>query len=798
MSIMSQRVQVVETGNWITRTLREAGHVVDAAPYQPSQRGLTPPALRVVEGTSAPGPDPDDALRLVVYTACPPTDAPPGLVTPSPQALAAEVARALHGAEVATHRVQLSDGYADVTARQVVRSGSQSSLSTNEARCLAFLSAHRDRVVSRDELLREVWEYSADVRSRAVDSLLFRLRKKVEPDPTQPVHLVSVRGGGYRFEPAKPPESEPDSEIAPIPLRQALTMLGHPGSNPIMELAYLAFLVDRRPALLSLIADSLSLMDASAVASQLDEHGISALSPTNTSLDQRLQQVKVHIQASHAPYRQCLDAWSLARWPLPAEDLATLAEISPIAATTHAQTALNADVAFRAGTRVALFQDVTCNLTPPPAALEAWATILHRELQPDPQSWGQRMALLAPHWRHILFTAQWCLAHEKTDLGALIAAASTDLMLRFGHAEELANLLTKVSATRISNTTLEQIDVASLRVQLQLIERSSTLEDPATRLANREGASDWAKGWGWLVAAAVGQPTQAEHALSHAQAYADACQDPGLLIRVAMERAMNLVHKRSYQQVVGVLCASEAYQAECEPTLRIRMLELRGALAHQRQEFATADSLFDQAETIAQELDMVRSDHIRSRRALIAQQRGAYGHAGRLYRKQLEVAGPLHAETHRLLGALEHAQGNLAEAEHQYGLSWQELERKGIDRNRPSIVGLMAMIAIEQGEMERATYHIDQMEPTDLTSHIPRALLAHAQGDIAKRDLAVAQVRECTENGVLPSPAIEILEAWIHGTAVPKCFIASWESAETILHHWLKRRDSACLDLKGE
>ena len=66
---------------------------------------------------------------------------------------------------------------------------------------LAYLILHRDRVVSREELLEKVWEYpnASGVETRTVDNYVVRLRQKVEPDPQSPRVVLTVRGKGYRF-----------------------------------------------------------------------------------------------------------------------------------------------------------------------------------------------------------------------------------------------------------------------------------------------------------------------------------------------------------------------------------------------------------------------------------------------------------------------------------------------------------------------------------------------------------------------------------------------------------------------
>jgi len=87
-------------------------------------------------------------------------------------------------------------------ARGVVRRGSKTyHLTTQEAAALAYLAARPGQTVERDDLLREVWNYRGGVVTRAVDNAILRLRAKVEPNPAEPRHILTVHGIGYRFEP---------------------------------------------------------------------------------------------------------------------------------------------------------------------------------------------------------------------------------------------------------------------------------------------------------------------------------------------------------------------------------------------------------------------------------------------------------------------------------------------------------------------------------------------------------------------------------------------------------------------
>ena len=73
------------------------------------------------------------------------------------------------------------------------------SLTTLEMQLLRYFIEHEGEVLSRNRILQEVWDQSADVTTRTIDNFVLRLRKIIEPDPTRPQYIRSVRGTGYRF-----------------------------------------------------------------------------------------------------------------------------------------------------------------------------------------------------------------------------------------------------------------------------------------------------------------------------------------------------------------------------------------------------------------------------------------------------------------------------------------------------------------------------------------------------------------------------------------------------------------------
>ena len=72
-------------------------------------------------------------------------------------------------------------------------------LTLMEAQLLRYLVNHEGNVVSRKAILEKVWGLNEDTDTRAIDNFIVRLRKYIEADPTQPKHLLTVRGVGYRF-----------------------------------------------------------------------------------------------------------------------------------------------------------------------------------------------------------------------------------------------------------------------------------------------------------------------------------------------------------------------------------------------------------------------------------------------------------------------------------------------------------------------------------------------------------------------------------------------------------------------
>src|SRR5688572_13557139 len=87
----------------------------------------------------------------------------------------------------------------DFDKHEVTRTGSRVELTAKELEVLRLLARHRGEIVTRDRLLEEVWGYESYPTTRTVDNHILRLRQKLEEDPSNPRHILSIYGEGYKF-----------------------------------------------------------------------------------------------------------------------------------------------------------------------------------------------------------------------------------------------------------------------------------------------------------------------------------------------------------------------------------------------------------------------------------------------------------------------------------------------------------------------------------------------------------------------------------------------------------------------
>ena len=87
----------------------------------------------------------------------------------------------------------------DFSRFQIDVRGQSFDLTTKEQQFLRYLIAHEGLVVSRSQIMEDVWDESVEFTTRTIDNFVLRLRRYIEPNPTNPQHILSVRGTGYRF-----------------------------------------------------------------------------------------------------------------------------------------------------------------------------------------------------------------------------------------------------------------------------------------------------------------------------------------------------------------------------------------------------------------------------------------------------------------------------------------------------------------------------------------------------------------------------------------------------------------------
>ncbi len=89
----------------------------------------------------------------------------------------------------------------DFTRMEVVRDGTPVTLAPQEFKMLKYFTQNPECVISRDQMLSEVWGYNSYPSTRTVDSHMLNLRQKLEKDPSSPKHFVTVHNVGYKFIP---------------------------------------------------------------------------------------------------------------------------------------------------------------------------------------------------------------------------------------------------------------------------------------------------------------------------------------------------------------------------------------------------------------------------------------------------------------------------------------------------------------------------------------------------------------------------------------------------------------------
>jgi hypothetical protein len=128
-------------------------------------------------------------------------------VSPAENAGAAMLLQFLQNAlsQVKAQKLENGLAFSDVevnfSSMEATRKGRPVALTPLEFKTLKYLAQNPRRVLSREELLNEVWGYENYPCTRTVDNVILRLRQKLEKDPARSVHFHTVHGAGYKFLP---------------------------------------------------------------------------------------------------------------------------------------------------------------------------------------------------------------------------------------------------------------------------------------------------------------------------------------------------------------------------------------------------------------------------------------------------------------------------------------------------------------------------------------------------------------------------------------------------------------------
>jgi len=124
-----------------------------------------------------------------------------GLIDTSDVCLPLDAAKAWLRNPNATDTFEFGGVTGCFSTMEIRRNGQPVILTCKEFKTLAYLIKNPRRVISRDELLSEVWGYENYPSTRTVDNHILKLRKKLETEPARPRHFHTVHSSGYKFQP---------------------------------------------------------------------------------------------------------------------------------------------------------------------------------------------------------------------------------------------------------------------------------------------------------------------------------------------------------------------------------------------------------------------------------------------------------------------------------------------------------------------------------------------------------------------------------------------------------------------
>jgi len=109
------------------------------------------------------------------------------------------VKSALRPRETRTADVSFDSVRISFSRQEWFKANEEMHANAREFRLLKYFLDHEGEVVSREQLLRDVWGFDRVPETRSVDNYILMLRKKIESNPSKPKHLFTLRGAGYKF-----------------------------------------------------------------------------------------------------------------------------------------------------------------------------------------------------------------------------------------------------------------------------------------------------------------------------------------------------------------------------------------------------------------------------------------------------------------------------------------------------------------------------------------------------------------------------------------------------------------------
>ncbi len=97
------------------------------------------------------------------------------------------------------HEFKIGNNIIDFETRELISDGSRQLLLIKEVEILQYFLKNEGKIISRETFLNEIWGFEHFPTTRSVDNFILRLRKKIEVNPAEPKHILTVRNSGYRF-----------------------------------------------------------------------------------------------------------------------------------------------------------------------------------------------------------------------------------------------------------------------------------------------------------------------------------------------------------------------------------------------------------------------------------------------------------------------------------------------------------------------------------------------------------------------------------------------------------------------